>query len=308
MPPVRIRRRAPGYVLELPEGALDAWRLTRLAEAARARVTSDPAAALELLDEGLALVTGDPLGDVVDALGPVAAAEAQRLGDLVLRAEETRVEALLGVGRAADAATAAEHLLVGQPLRESLHALRLLALYRSGRQTEALAAYQALREQLSDEVGVDPGPALRRLHAQLLQQDPALDWSPPRTSTVATAHRPRPARTQRHAAGRRTTRCSAARRSSTVLEQAVRRSADGHGAVWVLSGEAGIGKTRLAQEVAARARAAGATVAVGQANETSDSSPYWPWAQVLRNLPGVPGDGPAGVVMGTADGWPRART
>ena len=89
-----------------------------------------------------------------------------------------------------------------------------------------------------------------------------------------------------------------------VLERAVHRSAGGHGAVWVVSGEAGIGKTRLAQEVAARARASGTTVAVGQTNETSDSSPYWPWAQVLRNLPGVPGDGPAGVVMGR----PTART
>ena len=78
-------------------------------------MAADPDTALELLDEGLSLVTGDPLGDVVDALGPVAAAEAQRLADLVLRARETRVEALLGVGRAPDAATvpAAEHLLVG---------------------------------------------------------------------------------------------------------------------------------------------------------------------------------------------------
>ena len=117
VPAVRIRRRAPGYVLELPEGALDAWRLVRLAEAARACVSADPAAALALLDEGLDLVTGDPLGDVVDALGPVAAAEAQRLGELVLRAQETRVEALLGVGRASDAATSAEHLLIGHPLR-----------------------------------------------------------------------------------------------------------------------------------------------------------------------------------------------
>ena len=94
------------------------------------------------------------------------------------------MEALLGVGRAPDAATAAEHLLVGEPLRESLHALRLLALYRSSRQTDALTAFQALRDQLSEDVGVDPGPALRRLHAQLLQQDPTLDWSPPRTAAV----------------------------------------------------------------------------------------------------------------------------
>ena len=304
-PSVRVTRRAPGYVLELPEGALDAWRLTRVAEAARARVTADPDAALELLDEGLSLVTGDPLGDVVDALGPVAAAEAQRLADLVLRARETRVEALLGVGRAPDAATAAEHLLVGEPLRESLHALRLLALYRSGRQTDALAAYQALRDRLSEDVGVDPGPALRRLHAQLLRQDPALDWSPPRTVAVVggvPAGPPGVVGPTGAAGGRPLLGRDA---EVDVLEQAVRRSATGRGAVWVVSGEAGIGKTRLAEEVAARARAAGTVVAVGRTNETSDGTPYWPWAQVLRNLPGIPGDGPAGVVMGrtgTAEG------
>ena len=99
-PPVRIRRVRPGYLLELPDGALDVWRLTRLAEAARARVTTDPRSALALLDEGLSLVTGEPMVDVVDALGPVATAEAQRLSELVLQAQEARLEALLGVGRA----------------------------------------------------------------------------------------------------------------------------------------------------------------------------------------------------------------
>ena len=191
---------------------------------------------------------------MVDALGPVAAAEAQRLADLVLRARETRVEALLGVGRAPDAATAAEHLLVGEPLRESLHALRLLALYRSGRQTDALTAYQALRDQLSEDVGVDPGPALRRLHAQLLQQDPTLDWSPPRTAAVVEgvpASPPGAAGTT-GPAGRHPLLGRDA--EVDLLEQAVRRGAQGHGAVWVVSGEAGIGKTRLAEEVAARTR------------------------------------------------------
>ena len=107
IPPVRIRLRPPGYLLELPDGALDVWRLTRAVEAAHAQVTSDPQGALVLLDHGLSLVTGEPMVDVVDALGPVAAAEAQRLSELVLQAREARLEALLGVGRASEAAAAA---------------------------------------------------------------------------------------------------------------------------------------------------------------------------------------------------------
>ena len=177
-PPVRIRLRPPGYLLELPDGALDVWRLRRAVEAARAQVTSDPQGALALLDHGLSLVTGEPMVDVVDALGPAATAEAHRLSELVLQAQEARLEALLGVGRAAEAAAAAAHLVHDHPLRESLHALQLLALYRSGRQTEALAAYQVLRERLAEDLGVDPGPALRRLHTQLLQQDSSLDFRP----------------------------------------------------------------------------------------------------------------------------------
>ncbi len=307
LPSVRITRRAPGYLLELPEGALDAWRLTRLAEAARARVASDPAAALDLIEEGLAVVTGEPLSDIVDALGPVAVAEAQRLRDLVLGARETRVEALLGVGRAADAATAAEHLLVGQPLRESLHALRLLALYRSGRQTDALAGYQALRDQLADEVGVDPGPALRRLHAQLLEQDPGLDWSPLPASSVRVVASPvSPTAGDARPAGERVLLGRDA--EVGALDAAVRRTAEGQGGVWVLSGEAGIGKTRLVQEVAARARASGTVVAVGQTDEASDNTPYWPWGQVFRNLPGISREGPVGVVTGTGVASAEAST
>ena len=267
-----------------PDGALDVWRLTRAVEAARAQVTSDPQGALALLDQGLSLVTGEPMVDVVDALGPVATAEAQRLSELVLQAQEARLEALLGVGRASEAAAAAAHLVHDHPLRESLHALQLLALYRSGRQTEALAAYQVLRERLAEDLGVDPGPALRRLHAQLLQQDSSLDFRRP---SPPTSHRQSRAPLAGGAVqdppgghdllGRE--------RRLFLLGQAVRRIAEGHGGVWVLSGEAGIGKTRLAQEVTRRARAAGVAVAEGRAQETSDKAPYWPWGQILRNLP-----------------------
>ena len=296
-PPVRIRLRPPGYLLELPDGALDVWRLTRAVEAARAEVTSDPQGALVLLDQGLSLVTGEPMVDVVDALGPVATAEAQRLSELVLQAQEARLEALLGVGRASEAAAAAAHLVHDHPLRESLHALQLLALYRSGRQTEALAAYQVLRERLAEDLGVDPGPALRRLHAQLLQQDSSLDFRPSLTPDDPPKSRaPLAGVSVQDSPGGHD--LLGRERELSLLEQAVRRIAEGHGGVWVLSGEAGIGKTRLAQEVTRRARAAGVVVAEGRAQETSDKAPYWPWGQILRNLPAVPRDGPAGVILG----------
>ncbi len=295
--PVRIRRRAPGYVLELPDGALDVWRLARRRDAARSRVATDPGGALELLDEALALVTGPPLVDVVDALGPVAEAEARRLGELVLDAREARVEALLGIGRPADAARDAERLLAEQPLRESVHGLRLLALYRSGRQAEALAGFEGVRVRLASELGVDPGPALRRLHTQLLQQDPSLDWVPVPGRVVGAATAPAAPEPSRPAArpglfGRA--------RELRLLDDAVDRARSGAGGVWVLSGEAGIGKTRLVAEVVRRAAAAGTAVARGQAQETAEAAPYWLWHGVLRELPEVPRGSEVEVVLGGA--------
>ena len=292
-PPVRIRRRAPGYLLEVPDGALDVVRFTRLLDAARSRVAADPGAALELLDEALALVSGPPLVDVVDALGPAAEAEARRLGELVLDAREARVEAMLGIGRAADAARDAEQLLVEHPLRESITGLRLLALYRTGRQAEALSGYDALRERLADELGVDPGPALRRLHTQLLQQDPALDL--PAAAGPVHASRaldPSAARPERCLLGRA--------RELALLDDAVAQAHAGSGSVQVLSGEAGIGKTRLVAEVVRRAGVAGTSVARGQAQETAEAAPYWLWHGVLRDLPEVPRTPEVEVVLGGA--------
>lgn len=176
---LQIGRRAPGYVLSVPEEAVDVCRFTRLVDAARQQVAGDAAHALALLDEALALVAGEPLADVTEELDPLAA-DARRLRELVLAAQEQQVEALLGCGRPQAAVSSAEALLVVHPLRETALALRVLALYRSGRSADALAAYEEFRRRLDDELGADPGPQLRRLHARILQQDPEL-MGPPRT-------------------------------------------------------------------------------------------------------------------------------
>jgi DNA-binding SARP family transcriptional activator len=289
-PPVRVLRRPPGYVLELPDGALDAELLSRLSAAAHNRVASDPAAVLTMLDEALALVAGEPLADVVDLLGPWAAGQARRLQELVLTTRESRVEALLGVGRASDAVAEAGQLLRADPLRESVLALRLLGLYRSGRQAEALASYDAFRRRLADDLGVDPGPRLRLLHAQLLDQDPGLDLpEPPRSTAQVPPQLRRGLRSL--AAGRRAA-------DVATVEAALERTRLGAGEVWLVSGEAGIGKTHLTQVVLERARALGMAVAQGRAQEVARDTPYWLWTRVLQRLPDLPRTAEVDVVLG----------
>lgn len=184
-----IVRRAPGYVLEVADDAVDARRLARLVADARAGMSTDARSALAGLDEALALVSGPPLADVVESLGDAAVAEAARLAELVLLAREARLSALLSLGDAPTAATEASALVELHPFRESLHALLILALYRDGRQAEALAAYERVRRRLDDELGVEPGRALRTLHAQVLQHDPSLD--PPGEAVARPARSPR---------------------------------------------------------------------------------------------------------------------
>ena len=115
--------------------------------------------------------------------------EAARLEELRLAAVEARIDADLALGRH-DALTAElEQLATEHPLRERLHGQLMLALYRCGRQGDALAAYRRVRDLLAGELGIDPGEPLRRLHASVLAQDPALDWHGDRQAPVE-AHRP----------------------------------------------------------------------------------------------------------------------
>ena len=168
-----IATRAPGYELELPAERVDVHRFTKLAQEGRAALESeDPAAAEGALRDALALWRGPPLADFL--YEPFAQTEIARLDELRTVVLEERIDADLALGRHAELVSELEALVQAQPLRERPRAQLMLALYRSGRQADALAAYRAARETLVEELGIDPGPELRELEAAILRQDESL--------------------------------------------------------------------------------------------------------------------------------------
>jgi DNA-binding SARP family transcriptional activator/DNA-binding XRE family transcriptional regulator len=197
----RICTRDGGYVLRARTGELDVTQFgERLAAAlAAARVGAWDVAARQAR-AALSLWRGEPLADVRSDL--LAGRAVPPLAELRLQALELRIDADLHLGRHAEVITEAQALAAGHPLRERLHALLMLALYRDGRQAEALAAYRAARTVLIGELGIEPGPGLAELHRQILNADPAL--RPPRVLAVAgDVKAGRPAPRDRLAARRR---------------------------------------------------------------------------------------------------------
>jgi DNA-binding SARP family transcriptional activator len=164
-----LRTRAPGYVLELPDEAVDARRFEGLLAETR---TQAPPARAETLRRALALWRGRALADL--EFEPFALAEAPRLTELRADAEEQLVAAELELGRHAELVPRIEDLVARHPLRERLRGQLMLALYRSGRQADALAAFRDARRVLVDELGIEPGPTLRALEQAILRHDPAL--------------------------------------------------------------------------------------------------------------------------------------
>ncbi|WP_069869256.1 AfsR/SARP family transcriptional regulator [Streptomyces malaysiensis] len=154
-----------GYRLSADPDDIDLHRFERLAdEGTRALADGDPAKAVDLLDAALGLWRGPALSDLPDATAPAARAEARRL-----EARRARLAADLALGRAGQALPALTGLCDAHPLDEPLHALRIRALRDVGRAAEALAAYEEIRTEIAERLGVDPGPELRALHAELLR-------------------------------------------------------------------------------------------------------------------------------------------
>ncbi len=168
-----IATRPPGYVLELPSERIDIHRFDRLSAEGREALRTDvPEAAEAALREALGLWRGPALADF--AYEPFAQSEIARLQELRTVVLEDRIEADLALGRHAELVSELEALAQAQPLRERPRAQLMLALYRSGRQADALAAYRAARETLVEELGIEPGPDLRELEAAILRQDESL--------------------------------------------------------------------------------------------------------------------------------------
>jgi DNA-binding SARP family transcriptional activator/pimeloyl-ACP methyl ester carboxylesterase len=174
----RLVTRPPGYLLRVAPGELDALRFAQLAaEGDAALAAGDAATATRYLDQALGLWHGPALADFDTVRS--ARAEAARLEEQRLAAQESWAEALLACGRHRDLVTELETLTVAYPLRERFWSQRMLALYRAGRQADALRAYRELRDILVAELAIEPGPELRELHGRILRQDPVLDGPAP---------------------------------------------------------------------------------------------------------------------------------
>jgi DNA-binding SARP family transcriptional activator len=168
----RLETHGHAYRLAVRPGERDLDRFDDLVTRGRAALDADPEGAAELLRRALALWRGPPLADL--AYEPFAIAEIGRLEERRWTAFEMRIDAELALGRHAEAVPELEAAVTAQPPRERLHGRLMLALYRSGRQAEALQADRRARRTLVDEIGVEPGAPLGELHGAILAQDPAL--------------------------------------------------------------------------------------------------------------------------------------
>jgi DNA-binding SARP family transcriptional activator len=239
----RIRTHPHGYQIRVDDSELDVSRFeAHLAAARTAALDGSWGAAAAQARAGLALWRGEPLADVESDL--LAARDIPRLAELRLQAVEVRLDADLRLGQHGEVIAEVQRLAAAHPLRERLHGLLMLALYRDGRRAEALAAYTRARLVLVAELGIEPGAGLRELHRQILNADPALD---PPAQAPGAAHSPVPSVPRQLPAAVRgfTGRGAELAALTRILDEA---SADRPGTVVIsaIGGTAGVGKTALA--------------------------------------------------------------
>jgi DNA-binding SARP family transcriptional activator/WD40 repeat protein/energy-coupling factor transporter ATP-binding protein EcfA2 len=294
-----------GYRLDLGPDQLDAIQFETLARRGADELRAGDPAAAGTLRRALGLWRGEPYGEFggYEACAP----EARRLAEIRLVALEDRLDADLAAGDAAQVAAEAEGLLVDYSFRERLWGQLMLALYRSGRQRDALAAYQRARAVLVDELGIEPGPDLRRLEAAILAQDPSLDVTRPGPGTepgglplvleaVGSAF-----------VGRDT--------ELAWLREGWEEAAAGRGRFVSVLGPEGIGKTRLITQLARQAHSEGAVVLYGRCDHAHPGARAL-LDQALRSAGGSlarlddggsPVDDLAGAVARFLPTWSRGR-
>jgi WD40 repeat protein/DNA-binding SARP family transcriptional activator len=242
----RLETRGSGYRLKVAQGERDVDRFEALVARGRERLCLDPQEAAAAFRRAIDLWRGPALADL--SYEPFASREVARLEDARAVVFEQLIEAKLALGQHAEVVGQLESLIAEHPYRERLRALLMLALYRCGRQAEALEAYSEARGKLVEEIGVEPGPELRRLQSAILRQDASLE--PP----------PSPAELPRELDAVAAPRLVGRESELVTLLERWDRARGGAGALVGLSGTRGIGKSRLAAEVAGEVHRRGALV------------------------------------------------
>jgi LuxR family transcriptional regulator, maltose regulon positive regulatory protein len=273
---------AGGYRLDVPGEAVDASRFEKLVSSARALAASgrsaDLARSTEQLTSALELWSGEPLADLSGH--PFGVAEAARLSGLRLIALEARADALLALGRHRELVPELQGLVATSPLHERFHAQLIVALYRGGRQVDALRAFAVARTVLAEEVGLDPGRELALLEHQVLARAPELEWSPPADAPSAAVAPPPP---QPESSPRRLARPPPGRhhltrpRLDTQLEHVVDAS------LVLVSAPAGSGKSAALSGWLDRRQGGGGWVPLEPTS--NDPSVFWPTIAAALGLP-----------------------
>ncbi len=286
-PATILLSQAPGYRLSGERSQVDLYRFEdEVTAGLEALEAGDPARAGATLDAALRLWTGPVLPELAGQ--PFVIPVAARAGRSRLAALEGSAQARLERGDHRGAASLLEAEAAAHPARERMHGLLALALYRSERQADALALVDRCRRALRDSAGLDPGPELKRLEADLLNQSPGLDWQPAAATTATTAPAP-PVEASRGSTRANLHRTSPStlvgrHRELGVLSDALAAAAVGHGGAVLLLGEPGIGKTRLAEWAVESAVEHGFLTAWARGPERRSVPPFWAVTQLTRQL------------------------
>jgi DNA-binding SARP family transcriptional activator/tetratricopeptide (TPR) repeat protein len=302
LPDGTITTRSPGYALSGESLSLDLVRFGELFNTGRrALMDGDPRAARSSLGSALALWRGPAFAEFNE---PFAQRERARLEELRLVCLEERIDSDMALGEGPELAAELETLVTENPFRERLCGQLMRALYRQDRQADALAAYQDARRRLVEQLGIEPGRSLQGIERAILQHDLAL--GEPRSATPGgppietSLERVAPERADSISPS--SSPFVGREAEWTRIEGALDAALGGSGRLVILGGEPGIGKTRVARELAIRAEDRAARVLWGRCYEGGGAPPYWPWVQALRGYVAELGSDEARAELGQGAG------
>ncbi|MER7502765.1 BTAD domain-containing putative transcriptional regulator [Nonomuraea pusilla] len=281
---------ASGYALRAAAEQVDALRFEQLVKAAGEHMEEgDPQSARGRLEKALGLWRGTPYSDFADQ--PWAEAEVNRLTELRLVARERHADSGLRLGLHAETVPDLEAMTTEHPLREEGWRLLALGLYRCGRQGDALAALRRTRTILADELGIDPGPALRKLESDILAQSPELELTPPPRQARAAATDTWPPRPAAAVEPPPLEPEPFVGRDAELSRLTAAASRTGRFQVAIVTGVAGAGKTTLLRRLAGKLGGDGWITASGACPDSSATPPGWAWVEILRALTAMTGAG-----------------